>query len=154
MMTRRKFFFDCSTAVAALALVPMNPFNRLANSREDLQSLDDLSYPVLAGQINTPFRVRLSPVRVVELTLLKAALAPPTRTTSGRRLPGDFGNEKFSLIFSGPKDELIGPAIHQFEHGQLGRFDMYIGQVGTQDPRRVRYETVFNRPMKKQPVQA
>jgi hypothetical protein len=154
MMTRRKFFFDCSTAVAALALVPMTPFNRLANSREDFRSLDDLSYPVLAGQINTPFRVRLSPVHVVELTLLKATPAPPTRATPGRRLPGDFGNEKFSLIFSGPKDELLRPAVHRFEHGQLGRFDMYIGQVGTQDPRRVRYETVFNRPMKKQSVQA
>ena len=87
-MTRRRFFFNCSTAVAALALVPMNSFNRLANSREDFQSLDNLSYPVLAGQINTPFRVRLSSGRVVELTLLKATLAPPTRATSGRRLPG------------------------------------------------------------------
>jgi hypothetical protein len=154
MMTRRRFFFNCSTAVAALALVPMNPFHRLANSREDFQSLNDLSYPVLAGQINTPFRVRLSSGRVVELTLLKARLAPPTRATSGRRLPGDFGNEKFSLIFSGPKEELIRPDIHRFEHGQLGQFDMYIGQVGTQDPRHVRYETVFNRPMKKQRVQA
>jgi hypothetical protein len=65
---------------------------------------------------------------------------------AGHRLPGDAGYEKFSLIFSGPKEKLIPPAIYRFEHEQLGGFDMYIGQIGPRDMDRVRYETVFNRP--------
>lgn len=146
MTSRRNFLFDCSTAAAGLALAPMNAVSLTAMSGGGFQSLDQMSYPVLAGQINTVFRVRLSPRRVVELNLLKAPLAPPTPITPGPRLPGDAGNEKFSLIFSGPKDDLIEPAIQQFEHQQLGRFDMYIGQIGAQDTRSVRYEAVFNRP--------
>jgi hypothetical protein len=146
MTSRRNFLFDCSTAAAGLALVPMSAVSLTAISDVGFQSLDQMSYPVLAGQINTVFRVRLSPRRVVELYLLKAPLAPPTPIRPGRPLPGDAGNEKFSLIFSGPKDDLIEPAIQQFEHGQLGRFDMYIGQIGTQDTGSARYEAVFNRP--------
>lgn len=105
-----------------------------------------MSYPVLAGQVDTLFRVQLAPRQVVELRLLKAPLARPSSTRPGRRPPGDAGNEKFSLVFSGPQDRLIAPGIHQFEHAALGRFEMYLGQIGTQDPHRVRYETVFNRP--------
>jgi hypothetical protein len=148
MTSRRQFLFDCSTAVAGLALVPMSAVRLTAMSDGGFQSLAQMSYPVLAGQINTVFRVRLSPLRAVELKLLKAPLAPPTPITQGKRLPGDAGNEKFSLIFSGPKDPLIEPAIHRFEHGQLGRFDMYVGQIGTQDNNgSVRYEAGFNRPV-------
>ena len=110
------------------------------------QSLDQISYPALAGQINTLFRVRLCAGRTVDLKLLKAPLAPPTPVMVGRCLPGDSGNEKFSLIFSGPSDELIEPAIYRFEQAQLGQFDMYIGPIGTPTMDCVRYETVFNRP--------
>ncbi len=105
-----------------------------------------MDYALLARQVNTLFQVCSSSGRMVELTLFKAILAPPTPIIPGKCLPGDAGFEKFSLIFRGPKDELIESAIQQFEHGQLGRFDMYIGQIGVPDSESVRYETVFNRP--------
>jgi hypothetical protein len=146
VITRRKFLFGCSTAVGALTLTPLSSLGMSARPGVGFQSLDQISYPALAGQINTLFRVRLCAGRTVDFKLLKAPLAPRTRVTLGRRLPGDVGNEKFSLIFSGPKDELIEPAIYRFEHEQLGRFDMYIGQIGTRAMDCVRYETVFNRP--------
>jgi hypothetical protein len=146
VITRRKFLFDFSTAVATVALVPMSAVRVSAHSAGSFQSLDQISYSALAGQINTRFRVRLSPLRMVELKLLKAPLAPATPVAPGRRLPGDAGNEKFSLIFSGSKEELIQPAIYRFEHERLGAFDMYIGQIGTRETDCVRYETVFNRP--------
>ena len=148
MSTRRKFIFDCSTTLAALALVPLSSVNLSAMAEEagGFRSLEQMSYPVLAGQVTTPFRVRLSPRRVVELTLLKAPLVRPTPITPGRPLPGDAGYEKFSLIFSGPKDALLPSAIHRFEHHQLGRFEMFIGQIGMPDADSVRYEAGFNRP--------
>jgi hypothetical protein len=149
MSTRRKFIFDCSTAVAAFGLLPMSSFSLPATSGGGFQSLEQISYPALAGQINTVFRVRLSTLRAVELKLLKAPLVPPTPMTLGRRLPGDARNEKFSLIFSGPEQTLLPSAIHRFEHEQLGRFEMYIGQIGKQDSESIRYETVFNRPVPK-----
>lgn len=146
MKTRRKFLFDCSTAMAGLALVPLHSAGQLAQSREGFRFPGKLSYSSLAGQVDTVFRVRLSPRQIVELKLLKARLGPPTPARPGRRLPGDAGNEKFSLIFSGPKDALLASAIHQFEHRHLGRFEMYIGQIGPQGADGARYEAVFNQP--------
>lgn len=146
MSTRRKFLFDCSTAMAALALAPLNSVGQLARPREGFQALGKLSYSSLARQVDTVFRVRLSPRQTVELKLLKARLAPPTPARPGGRPPGDAGNEKFSLIFSGPKEALLASAIHQFEHRRLGRFEMYIGQIGPQHTDGVRYEAVFNQP--------
>ena len=140
---RRTFIFNCATALMAWTLAPVTAIHASGGT---FRSLDDLSYPMLAGQVNTQFRIRLASGQTLRLKLLKALLARPTPAVPGRRPPGDVGNEKFSLIFSGPKDQLIEPAIHQFEHGELGRFKMYVGQIGTRDPHAVRYETVFNRP--------
>jgi hypothetical protein len=146
MSTRRKFLFDGSAAMAAVTLFPFKSAGQLSAPRGDVQSLGQLSYQTLAGQVNTLFRVRLSPRQVVELQLLKARVAPPTPARPGRRPPGDAGNEKFSLIFSGPKEVLLASAIHQFEHRHLGTFEMYIGLVGMPDTDGVRYEAVFNQP--------
>jgi hypothetical protein len=146
MSTRRKFLFDCSTAMAALAVTPLTSIPASATPGGNFQSLDRMSYAALAGQINTSFRVRVTPHRFVELTLLKAPLGPPTPQRPGRRLPWDAANEKFSLIFSGPKDAPLASAIQRFEHPRLGSFEMSIGQIGADHPERIRYEAVFNRP--------
>ena len=146
MSTRRQFISDCSTAVAGLALVPMGAIGLSAMTPQAAASLERMSYPALASQVNTTFWVHLPSRRVVKLKLLKAPLARPTPATPGCRPPSDVGNEKFSLIFSGPKEALLASAIHRFEHGQLGRFEMHIGQIGTPDAEGVRYEAVFNQP--------
>jgi hypothetical protein len=145
MSSRRKFIFDCSTIVGMFSLLPMGSCCGPVISGRSHKSLDDMSYPMLAAQINTVFRVRLSTFQTVELKLLKAPLAPPTLVTPGSRLPGDAGYEKFSLIFVGEKHTLLPSAIHHFEHDELGRFEMYVGQIGTTDDD-VRYEAGFNRP--------
>lgn len=144
MSTRRKFLFGCSTATGALALFPLKSAAQLALSHGDSESRRQLSYRSLAGQVNALFRVHLSPQQVVELKLLKAQLAPPTLNRPGHPPPRDAGNEKFSLIFSGPKEVMLASAIHQFENRRLGLFEMYIGQIGSLDTERVRYEAVFN----------
>lgn len=146
MSTRRKFLCDCSAGIAAVTLFSFESAGQLFQPRGDVSSLGQLSYGSLAGQLNTPFRVRLSPREVVELTLLKALVTPSTPLRPGHRPPVDAGNERFSLIFSGPKEVLLASAIHQFEHRHLGRFEMYIGQIGAPDTDSVRYEAVFNQP--------
>src|SRR5215467_12403112 len=104
MSTRRKFLFDCSAAIGAVTLFPFKSAGQLSQPRGVVQSLGQLSYESLAGQLNTPFRVHLLPGQVVELKLLKARVTPPAPATPGRRPPADAGNEKFSLVFSGPKE--------------------------------------------------
>ena len=143
--------FTGSAFLAAFAVAPVSSFSQASISPGGVQSLEQMSYAVLARQVGTGFRVRISSREVVRLTLLKAPLAQPTPIRPGKPLPGDAGYEKFSLIFSGPKDALLASAIHPFEHDQLGRFEMFIGQIGRPDADRVRYEAGFNRPAPRTP---
>lgn len=152
-MTRRQFLYNSSAAMAALAAFPTSAFGKTANP-QDSRSLAEISYSQLAAQIHTKFRVYAPSGRVVELRLLKAPLAAPSPVVPGRRPPADAGNEKFSLIFSGPPDELLPEAILLFDHDELGRFNMYIGQIGLRDLERVRYQSVFNRPVREAQVQS
>ncbi len=101
---------------------------------------------MLADQVNTVFRAFPVSGPMVELTLLKAPPAPRSPDGLRGRPADDAGNEKFSLIFSGPQDGSLASAIHRFEHDRLGRFEMYVGRIGTEDRERGRYESVFNRP--------
>jgi len=109
-------------------------------------SVSRLNHAVLSRQVNTLFKVRRADGQVVNLTLLKAPLARPRRTI-GNKPPVDLNHEKFSLIFSGPKDVLLASAIHQFEHRELGRFEMHLGPIGMPGADGLRYESVFNQPV-------
>jgi hypothetical protein len=145
-MTRRQFLYNGSAAMAAMAVFPAIASDKTANAGRNFRSLAQIPYSQLAAQIQTQFRVYAPSGSVVKLKLLKAPLASPSPVLPGRRPPMDAGNEKFSLVFSGPRDELLPAAIHLFEHDELGRFNMYLGQIGLQDSGWVRYQSVFNRP--------
>jgi Domain of unknown function (DUF6916) len=153
MTSRRQFIFDCSAVMVAVGAAPLSAFSLPAIS-DQFQSLDQISYAILAGQVNTTFRICLSRQQVVKLKLLKAPVARQTFRIPGRRPPADAGNEKFSLIFSGPKDQPLEPAIYRFEQEHLGGFEMYIGQIGRSEGEHVRYEAVFNRPPPVRPLSA
>ena len=153
-MTRRQFLYNSSSAMAVLAVLPTSAFGKTANAGRDFRLLTQISYSQLAAQVHTQFRVYAPSGRVIELRLLKAPLTAPSPVVPGRRLPADAVNEKFSLVFSGPQDELLPEAIHLFEHDELGRFNMYIGQIGPRDSERVRYQSVFNRPVPGTQVQS
>jgi hypothetical protein len=141
MISRRKFAFESATAVAALVMAPISFGLPRMESRPT-----PLNYAAFAGQIDTLFRVRFSPHQGIDLRLIKARLTPRPPIVPGRRPPVDADNEKFSLVFSGPRSSPLSAAIHVFEHPQLGRFEMYFGEIGIRDDDGVRYEAVFNQP--------
>lgn len=144
MSTRRQFLRDCSAALAGLVVVPIMPLAAPAATAGEKRAPNPMSYAALAAQVNTLFRVRLDTGKQVTLKLLKARLTPTKPLRAGSRPPADAGNEKFSLLFSGPKDELLPEAIHRIEHDVLGKLDLYLGRIGTPDEASVRYEAVFN----------
>ncbi len=108
-------------------------------------SIDRMSFPELAAQVNSKFRVYATPARVVELELVEASL-DPKRPQHGRRPPLDAEFEKFSLFFSGRRSELLEQKALTFEHGQLGRFELLVLPIFTRNPDRIKYQAVFNRP--------
>jgi hypothetical protein len=144
--TRRQFLFNCSASLAALVLAPIATAQVSARHAGETELPRPLTYATFCSQINTFFQVPLASGEVVKLKLLKAPLARPTPVVPGRRPPGDAGNEKFSLIFSGPKGAPLASAIHSFAHPRLGGFELYIGQFGSPDMESIRYEAVFNQP--------
>lgn len=135
MTSRRAFLFNCSTVVAGLALMPSTQAELWDKAVCNYPSAGKMGYAALAAQINTNFSVQHPSGQVVTLRLLKAPLA---------RHASDAGQKQFSLIFSGPKEVGLEPAIYRFEHDQLGRFEMYIGGIGLPDKTGARYEAVFN----------
>ncbi len=147
MSTRREFIARSSTLAAALAVLPMGALARAFGLGPRAVSTSQVSFSEFAGQVNTTFRVYATPTRVVELKLVEASL-DPQRPQSGRRPPLDADYEKFSLIFSGPRSELLEQRILPFEHDQLGRFDMVALPIFTRKPDQQNYQAVFNRPRK------
>lgn len=144
--TRRKFLWDCSKILAAA----VSPIGLAAESSEfemkDI-SLDDLRYATFSKQAKSSFRVYADANRTVDLKLAKTALAKDRPARRGKR-PGDAGNEKFSLLFTGPREALLQQGVYKFEHQKIGRFEMFITPVIPPENSRYYYEAVFNRPVR------
>jgi hypothetical protein len=145
MRTRRDFLLAGATVAAGLALTPAGAAGWSCMARRD-PGIGEISQASFAAQVNTDFRVRLASGRVVRLTLLRAPLARSVPAAGGRPTRAEAGNEKFSLIFSGPAAVVLASAIHRFEHEVLGRFELHLGEVGVRPADAVRYEAVINRP--------
>lgn len=73
-------------------------------------------------------------------------MRPEKPLKPGRRPPPDAANERFSLIFSGSKDELLEQNTYPCEHQALGRFDIFIVPIFRRNPAKMDYEAVVNRP--------
>ena len=141
--TRRKFLSDCTLSLAALALVPVSSATAALAQQSPAVAL---TYAALSAQVDSVFKIRLNNGQIVNLTLCKARLAPPARIIAGSKPPVDLHHEKFSLVFNGPQDAVLGSAIHSVEHAALGKFELHLGPIGTPGTDGVRYEAVFNRP--------
>ena len=137
MPTRRKFIRDCALVAAATTLVP-------AAFAQDTSSLpafpDSPSYDQFLRQVNTPFRLS-SGSKSFEVTLVQANALP-----AGAPGSLDAGNEKFSLLFCGPRAGLEQDT-YSFEHERLGRLAIFIVPVGGVNMDGCHYRAVFNRPV-------
>jgi hypothetical protein len=147
MSSRREFLAKCSGLTAGVMMGPMRalgqPFDFLPRS----SSVDQISFSELACQVNTKFRVHAATGKVVELELMQASLDPKL-PQQGKKPAPDADYEKFSLIFSGPRRELLEEKALKFEHDQLGCFELLVLPVFTRKPDKVNYQAVFNRPRK------
>ena len=142
MPTRRQFLLSCSALTAAASAAPT--FALSAPFRSGAIALEQISFQDFAGMVNTAFRVNAES-RTVELRLVVAK--PGAAPMFAGAHTGDAGNEKFSLLFSGPAGEPLSQDTHHFEHQRIGRFQMFIVPVGPGELGSRYYEAVFNRPV-------
>jgi hypothetical protein len=52
--------------------------------------------------------------------------------------------ERFAIIFRGPREPILNQAMYRFEHDEMGEFNLFIVPI-RQDDDGTFYEAVFNR---------
>jgi hypothetical protein len=110
------------------------------------QSFQDITCSDLAGQLHTSFRIQTASGKTIKVTLAELILRPAEAPKPGQRPPQDAGNEKFSIVFSGSRSDLLKQNTYPFEHEALGRFELFIVPMNTRNPTKIDYEAVVNRP--------
>ena len=96
-----------------------------------------LTHALFSEHLNTTFRVILDDSNSIEmkLTELSELLLSPQQ-------------ERFAVVFKGPKEPFLGQGTRQFVHDQMGAFDLFIVPIGA-DETSVNYEATFNRLVEK-----
>jgi hypothetical protein len=102
---------------------------------------DDLRVGTFSTQLNTSFRIHVSPTMAMEVELVEVT---EKRALDSQRPAAASCQERFSIIFRGPRDRILQQGMYQLQHNQLGALDLFLVPVG-QDQDGVYYEAVFNR---------
>jgi hypothetical protein len=145
--TRRRFLGTCSTLAISAA---MGPTAALAGTSPAQSLLKEISYASFAARLHKEFIVRREKQFLGALVLIEARKLTdkfPARTKSL-----DAGNEKFTLLFSGPRRRPLAQDTYTFEQAGLGRFDMFIAPVGLANESQLYYEATINRPVASDPA--
>jgi len=139
-INRRRFLLGCSALTLTAGLAPAACWSKL----RQLQAvrLEQIRFAAFSDQVGTVFHLPQPPAAALEL--IEAKLTPQLHPLA--HLAADAPNEKFSLLFCGPRLPVLAQDTHVFEHPALGRFELFIVPVRTKDPSRRYYQAVFNRP--------
>jgi hypothetical protein len=105
-----------------------------------------LSLAEFEKNLNSNFEVTPEGGPRVRLKLVEAQAAARRNSNKAERRGGDAGNEKFSLIFKGPRSQLLPQDTYRFRHAQLGELCLFIVPVLSRNRRHYVYQAIFNRP--------
>ena len=100
-----------------------------------------LTHEAFAKTLNTIFHILIDDTHGVDLELTQV---------SEHLLSAN--QERFSLVFRGPNDQLLGQGMQRVEHDEFETFDLFLVPIG-RDEAGPLYEAVFNRlrPAKQNP---
>ena len=100
-----------------------------------LAMTEPLEHATFSPYVHDLFRVEL-PQGVVEIELEEAELH------SGGPIPGS-SREPFTLIFVGPKSEMLPEGMHALTHDRLGTAEIYLIPIASMGERQS-YQAIFN----------
>ncbi|HEY0548648.1 MAG TPA: hypothetical protein VGF13_03545 [Verrucomicrobiae bacterium] len=143
MKARRTFLLHCSTVAAGAFVLPGS---MLATPSLSRSSGVHVGFAEFEKNLNTSFEVTSKDGSTVILKLVEAQAA--ARRSSNKSAPraGDEGNEKFSLVFRGPRQRLLTQETYRFRHTELGEWSLFIVPVLSRNRRHSIYQAIFNRP--------
>jgi hypothetical protein len=93
----------------------------------------DLTHEAFAKHLHTTFRTRVNDSVNIETELTEVSEHKVSAQQDG-----------FAIIFRGPSEAFLGQGLRQFEHDQMGAFELFIVPI-SQDEKGFYYEAVFNR---------
>jgi hypothetical protein len=100
---------------------------------------DTLEHEIFSRYLNTTFRISLDDSNTLEAKL---------DTVSDRRLSPQQ-QERFELVFRGPREPLINQGSYRFQHDEMGDFTLFIVPVAQNNDGTL-YEACFNRMLKRE----
>ena len=143
MKARRTFLLHCSTVAAGAFILPGAVLATPSLSRNGPVHLGLAEF---ARHLNSSFEVNVEGGPKVMLTLVEAQAAARRSSNKLAQRAGDEGNEKFSLIFKGPRHRLLTQETYLFHHARLGELSLFIVPVLSRNRRHYVYQAIFNRP--------
>jgi hypothetical protein len=146
MNSRRKFLVGCSAFTVATVLAPAGVIADSVTLPGKSISVDELDYAAFSRHLNTRFQIHTTLGDGIDVSLAAVKTRPETNRRAGRRPLPDAEFEKFSLVFSGTRVEMLAQNIYTVEHAVLGRFELFLVPILTRNPARIDYEAIFNRP--------
>jgi hypothetical protein len=93
----------------------------------------ELRHEVFSRHLNTNFRISLGESNTLEVDL-----------DTVNELQLSSRQERFAIIFRGPREPLLPQGSYRFEHDEMGEFILFIVPL-RQDDHSTFYEAVFNR---------
>jgi len=99
-----------------------------------------------ASQLNTPFHIHSATKGKIKVTLAEVKMGQAAALKPGQLPRPDAGNERFSLIFSGCRSELLAQDTYRMDHPALGQFELFIVPIFTRNLSKIDYQAVVNRP--------
>ena len=102
---------------------------------------DHLHTMTFSAELHTPFRILQSSRPAVDVELVEVT---EKRSVAGLQPWAAAGQERFSIVFRGPREGALQQGMYQLQHERLGAFELFLVPVG-QDQDGVYYEAVFNR---------
>jgi hypothetical protein len=101
----------------------------------------DCRASTFSAHLNTEFRILQSSMPWVNVELVEVA---EKGASHGQQPSAASRQERFSIVFRGPRDTLLQQGTYQLQHTQLGALELFLVPVG-QDHAGLYYEAVFNR---------
>ena len=99
--------------------------------------LEHFHVGTFSAQQHTTFSIQLPSLPGVEVELVEVTDNNKNPAVAARQ-------ERFSLVFRGPRERLLQQGLYAMQHDQLGAFELFLVPVG-QDTAGIYYEAVFNR---------
>lgn len=96
--------------------------------------MKDLHLSSFSEHLNTKFRVHPDESTIVEVELIEATDAGSTPR-----------QERFSLIFRGPREPFLPQSMYRMEHDRMETLDLFLVPVANDEEDGFQYEAVFNR---------